>query len=195
MERRDHIMDQLSHLGRILKRVMELLELEKVEDARGELTVSGRLMGVDLEQLAGIVPESLLTLMTLSGPFDAPRARTVGELLRADSIVSDAEGNELRATGARVKSLWLLLRCVDTQDYIRRPEQRQVVVDEIDTLVQRLGPYPFPARMADELRGFMQRQQKAQHQDRCQIPSRSGDPPSSPPPPTKPRRRGSDRES
>jgi hypothetical protein len=157
MQRRDYILDQIEQLQRILSRLLSQLSDGRKSEARTELDMNGRLLAIDLEQIAPMAPETLLAMMALSGPFDARRARSVGEMLRADSILSAAEGNAPRAMQSRIKAIWLFLRCVDVPDYTRRPEQREVLVATIRELAAELGDHPRPAQMSEELKRFLAR--------------------------------------
>jgi hypothetical protein len=109
MERRDYVLREIEQLSRLARRVLELLGLRRTAEARAEIDAAARATGVDLALLNALANDSILTVLSLTGPADPDRAVVFAELLRLQAEVARAEGNEALASLSAQRGLLLLL--------------------------------------------------------------------------------------
>lgn len=104
---RDYILRQIEILGRMLRRIRDLIAGGGTHEAATELSRAARHAGADLELAKGLTGESLLGLLSSGGEPDAARCMLFAEVLYVDGLRANADGSVEEARDSFAKALLL----------------------------------------------------------------------------------------
>jgi hypothetical protein len=148
MLRKGYLNRQIEALAMTLARLMGLKENgEPGQYAAALRSASRELSGLDLEMVASLTDESLLSLLTSDGELDMARCVILAALLTRQGEIHEAEGRSGPALARYRKSLTLLTEALSQEEALRTHE----FTTQAEDLITRLSDQPLPPALLHRL--------------------------------------------
>jgi hypothetical protein len=148
MMRKGYLNRQIEALAMTLARLMGLKENgEPGQYAAALRSASRELSGLDLEMVASLTDDSLLSLLTSDGELDMARCVILAALLTRQGEIHEDEGRPAPALARYKKSLTLLAEALSHEEALRTRE----FTTQADDLIARLSDQPLPPPLLHRL--------------------------------------------
>jgi len=148
MLRKGYLNRQIEALAMTLARLMGLKESGELGQYAAALRSASReLSGLDLEMVAALTDDSLLSVLTADGELDVARCVILGALLTRQGEIHEGEGRTVPAVSRYRKSLTLLTEALVQEEQLRTHE----FTTQVGGLLARLSDQEMPPPLLHRL--------------------------------------------
>jgi hypothetical protein len=148
MLRKGYLNRQIEALAMTLARLMGLKESGELGPyAAGLRSASRELSGLDLEMVAALTDDSLLSVLTADGELDVARCVILAALLTRQGEIHEGEGRIWSAVARYRKSLTLLTEALLHDEQLQTRE----FIPQVEDLLARLSDEEMPTPLLHRL--------------------------------------------